>query len=132
MLSIVLDRNSCPVYSRAVRASITYITMRFLKVLELGQLVIVPMAMGSKVGAARHKVLNLLRKTLGFPGGTSGKEPACLFRRHKRHRFDPWFGKIPWRRRWQPTPVFLPGKSHGQRRLVATVHGVAKSQTQLK
>ena len=33
------------------------------------------------------------------------------------HRFNPWFGKIPWRRKWQPTPVFLPGKSHGQRNL---------------
>ena len=32
--------------------------------------------------------------------------------------FDPWVGKIPWRRKWQPTPVFLPGKSHGQRGLV--------------
>ena len=29
--------------------------------------------------------------------------------------FDPWVGKIPWRRKWQPTPLFLPGKSHGQR-----------------
>jgi len=35
--------------------------------------------------------------------------------RHKRHRFNPWVGKIPWRRMWQPTPVFLSGKSHGQR-----------------
>ena len=32
--------------------------------------------------------------------------------------FDPWEGKIPWKRKWQPTPVFLPGKFHGQRRLV--------------
>ena len=32
-------------------------------------------------------------------------------------QFDPWVGKIPWRRKWQPTPVFLPGKSHGQRSL---------------
>ena len=32
--------------------------------------------------------------------------------------FDPWIGKIPWRRKWQPTPVFLPGKSHGRRNLV--------------
>ena len=44
----------------------------------------------------------------------SGKESACQCRRH---RFDLWVGKIPWRRKWQPTPVFLPGKSHGQRRL---------------
>ena len=36
----------------------------------------------------------------------------------RRPRFDPWFGKIPWRRKWQPTPVFLPGKSHGPRSLV--------------
>ena len=34
-----------------------------------------------------------------------------------RHEFDPWVGKIPWRRKWQPTPVFLPGRSHGQRSL---------------
>ena len=53
-----------------------------------------------------------------FPAGTSGKEPACQCRRHKRCGFDPWVGKIPWRRKWQPTPVFLPGESRGQRRLV--------------
>jgi len=37
--------------------------------------------------------------------------------RLKRSRFDPWVGKIPWRRAWQHTPVFLPGESHGQRSL---------------
>ena len=36
----------------------------------------------------------------------------------KIHRFDSWVGKIPWRRVWQPNPVFLPGESHGQRSLV--------------
>ena len=36
----------------------------------------------------------------------------------ERHRFDPWVGKIPWRRKWQPAPVFLPGESHGRRSLV--------------
>ena len=44
------------------------------------------------------------------------KEPACQCR-----RFLPWVRKIPWRKKWQPTPVFLPGKSHGQRSLVG--HG---------
>jgi len=39
---------------------------------------------------------------------------------------DPWIGKIPQKRKWQPTPVFLPGKSHGQRSLVAAVHGLQK------
>ena len=53
-----------------------------------------------------------------IPGGTSGKEPACQCRRHKSCRFDPWVGKIPWRRKWQPTPVFLPEESHGRRSLV--------------
>ena len=54
----------------------------------------------------------------GFPGGTSGKEPACECKRHKRQKFIPQVGKISWRRAWQPTPVFLPGESHGQRSLV--------------
>ena len=45
------------------------------------------------------------------------KEPACQCRRFKRHGFHPWVGKIPWRREWQPTPVFLLGESHRQRGL---------------
>ena len=43
----------------------------------------------------------------------NGKESACQCRRHKRYGFDLWVGKIPWRRKWQPTPVFSPGESHG-------------------
>ena len=50
----------------------------------------------------------------GFPGGANGKELAHQCKRQKRHGFDPWVRKIPWRRSWQPTPVFLPGESHGQ------------------
>ena len=45
--------------------------------------------------------------------------------------FNSWVGKIPWRREWLPTPIFLPGKFHGQRSLVATVHRVTKSWTRL-
>ena len=48
----------------------------------------------------------------GLPWWLSNKESTCQF------RFHPWVGKIPWRRKWQPTPIFLPGKSHGQRGLV--------------
>ena len=55
---------------------------------------------------------------MGFLGSASGKEPSCQCRRCKRCGFDPWVRKIPWRRKWQPAPVFLPGKSHGQRSLV--------------
>ena len=43
------------------------------------------------------------------------KNLSANARRHKRHGFDPRVEKIPWRRAWQPTPVFLPGESHGQR-----------------
>ena len=52
---------------------------------------------------------------MGLPGVASGKEPACQCMLDRR-RFDLcWVEKIPWRRKWQPTPVFLPGESHGQR-----------------
>ena len=51
------------------------------------------------------------------PGGAGYKEPSCQCRRYKRHEFDPWVGKILQRRAWPPTPVFLPGESHGQRSL---------------
>ena len=57
----------------------------------------------------------------GFPGGASGKEPACQCRRPKRHQFTPWVRKIAWKRAQQPIPVFLAGESR-----------VAKSQTRLK
>ena len=68
-----------------------------------------------------------------FPGGISGKETACQCRRHKRHGFDPWVRKIPWRRVWQPTPVLLSGESYGQRSLEGfIVYRVAKRWTWLK
>ena len=54
---------------------------------------------------------------LGFPGGSDGKVSAC-HAIEPCHGFDPWVRKIPWRRKWQPTAVFLPGESHGQRSLV--------------
>ena len=49
---------------------------------------------------------------LGFPGGSVGKESTCQC------RYCAWVGKILWRRKWQPTPVFLPGESYGQRSLL--------------
>ena len=49
----------------------------------------------------------------------SGKEAAWQGRRHRRWWFDPWVRKIPWRRKWQASPVFLPGETHGQRSLEA-------------
>ena len=52
-----------------------------------------------------------------LPKWHSGKE-SCQCRRHKRHSFGPWVRKIPRGREWQPAPVFLPGKSHGQKKPV--------------
>jgi len=57
-----------------------------------------------------HKAASIL-----YSGGSDGR--VCL--QCRRPRFDPWVRKIPWRRKWQSTAVFLPGEFHGQRRLVS-------------
>ena len=74
----------------------------------------------------RFTVHNPLRS---FPGDTNGKEPAYQCKRCKRCEFDAWVGKIPWRRAWQLTPVFLPGKSHGQRLVGYSPQGRKESDT---
>ena len=50
-----------------------------------------------------------------LPRWHGGKESPCQCKRHWRHAFSLWVGKIPWRRAQQPTPVFLLGKFHGKR-----------------
>ena len=69
------------------------------------------------VGLLRHMVVLFffrnLQTVFHFPSGSDGKVGQC-----GRPRFSPWVGKIPWRRKWQSTPVLLPGKSHEQRSLV--------------
>ena len=59
----------------------------------------------------------------------SGEEPSCQCRRHKRHRFSLWVRKSPWRRKRQPTLVFLPVKSYGQRSLAGYIPWGRKSWT---
>ena len=71
----------------------------------------------------------VLTVKVGFPGCTSGKEPTCLCRRFKRCGLHSRVCKIPWRGKWQPTPVFLPEKFHGTWQ--ATVHGVTNNCTWL-
>ena len=64
-----------------------------------------------------HEVERLLGITelhKGLPWWLSGKESTCQCRRNG---LDPWVRKIPWKRKWQPTPLILPGKSYGQRSL---------------
>ena len=67
-----------------------------------------------------------------FSGGTSSKESACQCRKCKRQGFDPWVGKIHWRRALQSTPVFLPGKSMNRGAWWAIVHRVTQRRTWLK
>ena len=70
----------------------------------------------------------------GFPWWLSAKESACNAGdclQHSSPRFDPWVRKIPWRRKWQSTPVFLPGKCHWQRSLAGYSPWGRKSQTWL-
>ena len=76
--------------------------------------IIIPI-IGTAAGIYRHFLTELpLIRILELAKWHSGKESACQCRRLS---FNPWVRKIPWRRKWQPTPVFLPGKSHGQRSL---------------
>ena len=63
-------------------------------------------------------IINEFERCSFIPRWGSGKESAC---RCRRHGFNSWVGKIPWRRKWQPTPVFLPGESYGQRSLASSM-----------
>ena len=58
---------------------------------------------------------NVTHLKYGLPMWLSSKSICLQCRRHRKRGFNPWVRKIPWRRKWQPTPVFLPGESHGQR-----------------
>ena len=73
-------------------------------------------------------VLLLILNT-GSPGSSAEKKSPA---KAGDVEFDSWVWKVPWRRTWQPTPIFLPWKSHEQRSLVGyVVHGVTKNLTQL-
>ena len=75
-------------------------------------------------------ICGMLEHKAGLPRWLSGKESACQCRKRRRHEINPWVGKIPWRRKWQPTPVLLPGKSHGRRSLVGySPRGRKESET---
>ena len=72
-----------------------------------------------------------------FPGNSAEKNPPATVCHCRRPEFNAWVRKIPWRREWQPTPVLLPGKSHGQRSLVGyspwgcrVRHGLATKEQQ--
>ena len=70
-----------------------------------------------KIYLSTHGVAWFTRTQRHWRASQVGKGFTCQFRRLKRHRFNLWVRSIPWSRKWQPTPVFLPGEFHGQRRL---------------
>ena len=74
---------------------------------------------GRNKDEVEHLVGNILNT--GLPKRLSGKESSCQCRRHRRCGFHLWVGKISWRRKWQSTPVSLPGKSHGERSLAGCI-----------
>ena len=84
----------------------------------------------NRVKKTEDFILLVWEQLYSFSGGTSGTEPACQCRNHKKCRFDPSVRKIPWRRVQKPTPIFLPGESLGQRSLV--VHSITQNWTWLK
>ena len=65
------------------------------------------------------------------PGGACGRESTCQCRRHRRCGFDSLVGKVPWRRAWQPTPIFFPENPMERGTWWATLHRVSNSWTQL-
>ena len=78
------------------------------------------------------RCLVFFNSSLGLTKWLIGKESACQCKICRRHGLDSWVGKVPWRRKWQSTPVFLPGKNPMDRGAWwATVHEVTKSQTRL-
>ena len=78
-----------------------------------------------------HQILDGLNLFKGFPGGTGDKESACQCRRSKRRGFNPWFGKLPWSRKWQNLLPYSCLKNSMDRGAwwVTVVHGAAKSWT---
>ena len=109
-------RATTPVAFHPLRAILLYFSSAFLRRCNIGQETpsrlfppASPRARRPQASAGRSL------KVQGLPRWLSGKESAC---RSRRPESDPWVGKIPWRREWQPTPVFLPREFHGKRSLV--------------
>ena len=77
----------------------------------------------------KNFMLCFIGRKRGLPWGASGKEPTCQRWRPKRCSFEPWVGRILWRRAWQFTQVYLSGESMDRGAWQATVHRVAESDT---
>ena len=94
---------------------LTVYEIKIPKILKLNSKLQCLIRINSQKSIQVHVLSLHCKRHLGFPGGASGEEPACHCRRDKRCGFDPWLGKISWRRAWQLTPAFLPTESHEHR-----------------
>ena len=80
---------------------------------------------GSLVGC------HLWGRTVSDTTEATQQQQACQCKRHRRRKLDPWVVKIPWSRKWQPTPVFLSGQFHGERSLAGYMSMGSQSRTRL-
>ena len=85
----------------------------------------------SSVFIAAHEIFQLQPSQVASPKAQWVKNLLAM-QRHKRRQFNPWVGQIPWRRKWQLTPILLTRKSHGQRNLAGYSPWGTKSQTRLR
>ena len=110
-------RNSC--LGEVPRAESAWVTHKCVLPLEIdGWRMAYPMLVDKLSKALSCILMKWTIFRADFPGGSVVKDPAYFScRRGRRHGFDLWVRKVPWRRKWQATPVFLPGESHGQRSL---------------
>ena len=106
-MTLVLERSLTTIYSSLLLEAglqVSHLSWEFTLILKTSE---IPWL------SNWHPVM----KPWGSPGGPGGKEPSCQCRRCDNREFQPWVGKIPWRRAQQPTPILLPRESHGQRSL---------------
>ena len=92
----------------------------------------IPVPAGEEVMAIRRAFLRNVIVSFRASRMAQQVKNHLQCRRHRKCKFDPWFGKIPWKREWQPTPVFLPEKDPMDRGAWGAIgHGVTKSWTRL-
>ena len=107
-------------YLRMLRIAASKVPRYTLKVFHLGKLQTAKVTFWKGFGMDRCQG--------GLPMWLSGKESTWKCGRRKRNWFNPWVRKIPWRRKWQPTLVFLPGKFHGQRSLAGYIQSIGSQR----
>ena len=106
---------TCVVFHSCVQYMLLCHFRTFFRLFQMMWILIHPLSCLPSMSSLHPNIYQLFVKCIvgvtGLPGRLSGKESTCQYRRRG---LDPWVGKIPRKRERQPTPVFLPGESHGQ------------------